>query len=66
MPFRKIINVYFEYHTTQHTAMQVEEKKKIYCMLQQALHTAVGGWDSTVAIATCCGLDTPATQFPWR
>jgi len=35
--------------------MQTEEKKQIYCTLMQALHTAVGSWDSTVTVATHCG-----------
>ena len=46
--------------------MQVEDKKQYYGMLKQAIHMVVGGWESTVAIAMCYGLDAPWIKFPWR
>jgi hypothetical protein len=44
--------------------MQTEEKKQIYCTLMQALHTAVGSWDSTVTVATVLWTGCPRDQIP--
>jgi len=44
--------------------MQVEEKKQIYCTLMQALHTAVGGWDSTVTVVNVLWPGCPRDQIP--
>jgi len=46
--------------------MQVEEKQQIYCTLTQALHTAVGGWDSTVDVVNVPRAGCPRDQIPFK